>query len=46
MTYNGKKVITKEAFSYEDVHIGDYVEQSIVDDADRKSTRLNSSHSS
>lgn len=33
MTYNGKKVITKEAFSYEDVHIGDYVEQSIVDDA-------------
>lgn len=33
MTYNGKEVITKEAFSYENVHIGDYVEQSIVDDA-------------
>lgn len=33
MTYNGKEVITKEVFSYENVRIGDYVEQSIVDDA-------------
>lgn len=33
MQYNGKKVFTQDTFSYEDIKIGDYVEQAVVDDA-------------
>ena len=33
MMYEGKEVWTQENFSYQDVKIGDYVEQAVVDDA-------------
>lgn len=33
MQYNGKEVFTQDTFSYEDIEIGDYVEQAVVDDA-------------
>lgn len=33
MQYNGKEVFTQDTFSYEDIKIGDYVEQAVVDDA-------------
>lgn len=33
MQYNGKEVFTRDTFSYEDIEIGDYVEQAVVDDA-------------
>lgn len=32
MQYNGKEVFTQDTFSYEDIEIGDYVEQAVVDD--------------
>lgn len=31
--YNGKKVWTRDNFSYSKVKVGDYVEQAVVDDA-------------
>jgi hypothetical protein len=33
MLYQGKKVWTEDAFDYQKVQIGDYVEQAIVDNA-------------
>lgn len=33
MTYNGKEVLTPETFDYGKAQIGDYVDQSVVDDA-------------
>lgn len=32
MEYNGKKVITQDEFSYDNVHIGDYVDAAVVMD--------------
>lgn len=32
MEYNGKKVITQDEFSYDNIHIGDYVDAAIVMD--------------
>lgn len=33
MKLDGKEVLTQNTFSYEDVRVGDYVEQAVVDDA-------------
>ncbi len=33
MMYNGKEVFTEDNFTFEGVKIGDYVEQSVVDNA-------------
>ena len=33
MKLDGKEVLTQDTFSYEDVRVGDYVEQAVVDDA-------------
>jgi len=33
MTHNGKKVWTRDDFSYSSAQVGDYVEQAVVDDA-------------
>ena len=33
MMFNGKNVLSQDDFDYSTVHIGDYVEQAVVDDA-------------
>ena len=33
MKLDGKEVLTQDTFSYEDVRVGDYVEQAVFDDA-------------
>jgi hypothetical protein len=33
MIYNGKEVLTRYTFSYSRVQVGDYVNQTVVDDA-------------